>query len=101
MVVCRRCVLDQDLTDHADLGFLPVLVDRDAVEVLDDLPAHLMHLPDRNALCVLEKRGAALEPFLVAGLDGALLDLIGPHPVDALHEHVAEDTAKSHAHEEL
>ncbi len=94
VIVGRVGVFYQDLADDADPGLFEALVNRNRVEIADDVAAHALHLVQGEALRADQEFGAGLCPLLVHGLHGALFQLVGPHAVDAFHQHITENNGE-------
>ena len=91
MVVGERHVLDQNLAHHADSGLAQGFVNGEIVKSFHDAAANRLVRP--FALAVHQRIDGDFQPFLMKGVCGALLLLVGTYPVQAAHEQVAVDHA--------
>ena len=88
MIIGGRHKFDENLADDADTGVFHI-GNRNIVEIVNDLAAHVLKLTVGNVLCRDQFFTARL-PFAVQRIDGTGRGLVGAHPVDAAHEQIAE-----------
>ena len=81
--------LHKDLSDNADFRFLQILINRQIVKVANDRAADLVELRMAETL-LCHKLPAVTLPFSVQAVRAALLQLIGAHTVDTLHQDISE-----------
>ena len=91
MVIGQGHVFDQNLAHHADSGLAQGFVNGKIVKGFHDAAANGLIRP--LALAADQRIDGDFQPFLMKGVGGTLLLLVGTHPVQAAHEQVAVDHA--------
>ena len=98
MVVGKRHILDEDLANDADARLAERLVQRERVEILDDLAAEAAVVPP--GVTAGERGDAAIAPLGVQGVRAAGDLFIRPYAVQAAHEQVAVDERAERIHQQ-